>query len=97
MAMALNAPILGDVRYGRTRDAAQRAWLEVLEGAWRERERKHTSSSSPSQPPLFLHCKTLKIPFIRETVDALSLDPTLFTRVDAPLPLHFRVLLGKSL
>ena len=96
MAMALNAPILGDVRYGRTRDAAQRAWLEVLEGAWRERERKHTSSSS-SPSPLFLHCKTLKIPFIRETVDALSLDPTLFTRVDAPLPLHFRVLLGKSL
>jgi len=100
-AMALNAPILGDVRYGRTRDAAQRAWLEVLEGAWQEWEREQTPSSPPSsspslQPPLFLHCKTLKIPFIRETVDALSLDPTLFTRVDAPLPLHF-VLLGKTL
>ena len=80
-AAALGVPILGDTKYGKTRDTGQRELLQEL-GCVRK-----------TKPPLFLHCQTLKIPFIRETARRLTLEPSLFTRVDAPMPDHFQALL----
>ena len=76
-AKSLGAPILGDSKYGRTRVGGQRDVLDRL------------SIPQRNSPPLFLHCATLRVPLIKETPRRISLEPALFTRIDAPLPDHF--------
>jgi 23S rRNA-/tRNA-specific pseudouridylate synthase len=81
-ASSLAAPILGDSRYGRTRDVVHKELLDKI-----------NRSLPGKRPPLFLHCKTLKLPYIRETKGGLSLDRSVFVKIEAPLPDHFLQLL----
>ena len=79
-ATSLGAPILGDTKYGRTRLGPQRDVLDQL------------GLEKRNSPPLFLHCETLRVPYIKETAREISLVPALFTSISAPLPDHFRTL-----
>ncbi len=79
-ATSLGAPILGDTKYGRTRVGAQQELLEKVGGS-RAKYRK--------TPPLFLHCSTVKVPLIKETARRITLELSMFTRIDAPMPDHF--------
>lgn len=82
-ANSLGAPILGDTKYGRTRVGRQQELLEKVGGS-RSNHRK--------MPPLFLHCSTVKVPLIKETATRITLELSMFTRIDAPLPDHFATL-----
>lgn len=90
-AEGLGAAILGDSKYGKTRDVIQK---EVL-GRVREKlsmmvHENHRVTVSQRQfwPPVFLHCRELRVPFI----DAKAVDRNRFVKLTSPPPIHFRAL-----
>lgn len=81
-ADGLGAAILGDAKYGRTRDAPQKDILA------RVRE-KLSSRAVKSWPPIFLHCRELRLPHL--DTPRVKKD-NLFVKITAPVPDHFTIL-----
>jgi 23S rRNA-/tRNA-specific pseudouridylate synthase len=86
-ANQLLAPILGDTRYGVTRRGHQKTLLDWLRSSEVEGWRG-------TRPSLFLHHKTVRVPYIEKKNGLLSLSRDNFVRIDAPIPQHFKAVIG---
>lgn len=86
-ADGLGAAILGDAKYGRTRDAPQK---DILARVREKLSKEETPRAVKSWPPIFLHCRELRLPHL-DTPPAIKKDK-LFVKIVAPVPDHFTIL-----
>ena len=73
-ARDLNMSILGDSKYGETRNGVHKEVLGLL-----RKDHQHGP-----WPPVFLHCKELRLPYLMP-----GAGKNTFVKVEAPLPDHF--------
>lgn len=85
-ADGLGAAILGDAKYGRTRDAPQK---DILARVRENLSKEEIPRAVKSWPPIFLHCRELRLPHL--DTPRVRKD-NLFVKIIAPVPDHFTIL-----